>query len=300
MIVVAAFKELVDDIHTLLSGFGLYQPRTAWLGAAVTATDKVWTVDASSSLSSGVAEIEDEIVYVRLADTATGVLTVAPDGRGWDSTTAATHAAGVRLTIEPTFPRGKIKRAINATIGRTFPHIWAVKRATFTFNPAVAVYALPADAESIIAVTIQTYGPSGVWAPINDYSFDGHADMTAYPTGKTVTITGGAIASRTTQVTYTARPTLLTNSTATWVDTGLSVSAREAIIFGTCSSLMRFIDPIRLNTNSAQADELDSKKVIGRATDIANGFETQFQTELVSEAARLRMQYPTRTHRRRF
>lgn len=296
----AAFKELVDDVYTLLSGFGLHQPRTAWLGTTVDDTATVWAVDASSSLSSGVAEIEDEVVYIRLFDANTGTLTVAPDGRGWDSTTAAAHNAGVRLTIEPTFPRGKIKRAINATIGRTFPHIWALKTATFSFTPAVAAYALPADAESIVAITAQTYGPSGIWAPINDYSFDGHADVTTFPTGKTVTITGGTIASRTIQVTYIARPTLLTNDMTDFVDTGLSVSAREAVVYGTCSSLMRFIDPIRLTTNSAQSDELDSKKVIGRATEIANGFEAQFQNELVQEAARLRMQYPTRTHRRRF
>lgn len=295
-----ALSTFVDDILADLSAFGVLQERTAWLRTGVDADDLEWSVEANDSLAEGVAEVGSEQVYFKTYNGASGTAVVAPDGRGWNGTTAGTHAADSRIRLEPRFPRKSVEAAINRTLARCFPMIWGVQTVDLTVTGAKATYELPEEAIAVTSVLTEAIGPTGVWYPIRNYSFDGHADTTAYPSGKTVTIPNGSVLpGRGCQVVVRTKPVALVAQSA-FTDTGLQDSARTAVRWGTLADLMRTSDPMRLTYNSAAADEYDSKRGYGTATKIANDLEGQFQRELMAEAARLRALYPATIHRKRF
>lgn len=294
----SALSTFVDEILSDLSAFGIKQGRTAWLSSSVTSTSSMFTVEATDSIAEGVAEIGTEQVYVKGFDSQSNVATIAPDGRGWNGTTAAAHTTNSRMTLEPRFPRKNVEAAINRTIARSFPTIWATARVNLTVNASVATYALPSTTQAVSMVTTETFGPSGMWIPITDHTFDGHADTTAYPTGKTVTIPGGIWPGRTVQVTIRKTPSALTSLSLDFTDSGLQDSAKAAIRLGTLADLLRTSDPVRLSSHSASADEFDTKRGYGTATKIANDLETQFIRELDAERSRLRALYPATIHRK--
>lgn len=295
-----ALTELASEIHAHLSGFGLVSSRSAWLKDDVTADSLEWQLDATTnSVGEGLAEIDDELVYVRNYVSASGALIIAPDGRGYDTTTPDAHAAGTRLRIQPTFPRTAIKRAINAAIGRCYPTIWGAAAHEFTFDAAQLTYELPENAISILGVTYEAWGSTGVWPDVNHYSFDAAADTTTYTSGKTITLGTTPAIGRTVRVLYSTTPTVLDESDTEFTDCGLRESAKFAVILGACAILLRFNDPVRLSSASAQADEYDSKKPYLAGLKVANDFEGQFQAELRAEATRLRKTYPARVVRKR-
>lgn len=294
----SALGDIADEVNGLMTNYGLTQSRSAWLRAGVDDSELTWQVDSVDSLSEGVAEIEDELVYIRNYDESGPGIVIAPDGRGYLNSTPAAHDVNTRIRIEPLFTRQAIKTAVNNAITRCFPTIWGTGTSTLTFNASVATYELPATAQKILSVSTQTWGSSGMWERVNVYSFDGHADTTEYPNGKTITLGGGLYPGREFQVTYSKTPEQLDPADSDFTDTGLQQSARRAVVMGACADLMRFTDPFRIMTSSAQADEFDTKKPYGIATKLANDFENQFQAELAAEAVRLRQLHPARIHRK--
>lgn len=295
----SALDDLANEIHHHLSSFGLVRPRTAWLDAAVDEDELSWSLDdANVNLGEGLVEIDDELVYTRKFNSTEKTLTVAPDGRGWDGTTPAAHAKGARITIEPAFPRTSIKRAVNVAIDRCWPTLFGVDVHEFPFNASELTYELPAEAVSVLGITHETWGSSGVWLDVNAYSFDGDANTAAYPSGKAVTIGGSVPVGRTVRVLYSKKPTALTALSTQFSDSGLAESAKYAIILGASAHLLRFNDPARLSYTSAASDEFDTKKPYLTGVKLANDFEGQFQAELVKELGRLRQTYPARVVRK--
>ncbi len=295
----SALTELRNEVLGNLSNFGILQGRYGWLSSGINSSDLTFAVDATQALGEGVIEIDDELLFVKSYDRASGNVTIAPDGRGWDDTTAAAHSANARLNIEPLFPKKAVERALNATIQRAFPTVWGVARTNITVNGIDNTYELPATAQKVLAVREEVIGNPGEWVPVRNYAFNGHADLTDYATGKSVTIPA-VYPGRPVQVIYRTAPTPLTSSMTEFTETGLQDSARYAIVLGACAHLVRFADPTRLVSNSASADEYDSKRPYATATKIANDLEAQFQRELASEADRLRQLYPAQIHRRSF
>lgn len=296
-----ALQEITDEVHSLLTGFGLTSARSAWLKTDVDEGATQLALDGdTTSMGEGVAEIDDELVYVRRYATDTNSLLVAPDGRGYDGTVAAAHTEGARIRLEPPYPKVSIKRAVNRAITRSFPIIWGTGVTEFTYQPSKTTYALPAGTTQVLGVSFDTWGSTGAWLDINSYSFDGAADPETYPTGKTITLGSPAIPGREVRVLYASSPKELVEADASFAATGLASSARYAIILGSVAELLRFADPVRLSTSAAESDELDTKKQIGSALRIANDFEAQFQNELKNEAQRLRQTYPARIVRKKF
>lgn len=294
-----ALQELADEVNGLLTGFNLSQTRSNWLTNSVDADDLTWTVDDTNlSMGEGVVEIDDELVYVRQIDPTSGTLLIAPDGRGYDGTTAASHTAGTRLRVEPTFPKVNIKRAVNVAIGRTYPTIFATETVNLTYTVPTSTYELPAGTEKILSVTYEVHGSSGDWPSTPFWSFDANADTATYPSGKTITLDRGLTPGLQFRVVVGKAPEVLVDADALFSATGLRDTARYAIVLGACAHLMRFIEPVRVIGSSAESDEFDSKKPYLTGTKLANDLEQQFQLELRAEQRRLRQTFPARIHRR--
>ena len=238
--------------------------------------------------------------YDRVANTAT----VAPFGRGFYGTTAATHEKDTRVIISPTFPKYVVKRAINDTIRSLGANLYAVKSTSFTFNAAVSTYAFAnLNIKNILYVSWQSIGPTKEWIPIRKWDLDANANPEAfgYVTGtdtvQTITLGEAPIAGRTVKVIYATNPTAFTtNSDVYTTTTGLPESTRDVVVLGASYRLLTYLDPARASQVSPQADETDSKRPYGASGTATKQLYALYTQRLQEEIRAQQQNYPTRVH----
>lgn len=280
---------LTDEVLLYLNGYGLVQPRVSWLTADAGAADLELVVSDTENFGRGMAEIDSELVYVSEVDQQNNQLKIAPDGRGFRSTTATTHASGTRVVSSPTWPRVLVARAINDTILGMWPDVFGTASDTFTFTPAVSTYSVNTEAESILAVSYDTPGPSKDWQRLRSYTFDSAANTAEFSSGNTLTLRQPVMPGRTVQVVYAKRPTPLDAPDTPLSASGLAESARLAIIYGACSQLVSYMDSAQLFVHAAEADEYDADRQSGAATRLAGQLYAHYMEEVARERRRLQV-----------
>lgn len=286
------FKELTDEVLLALHGYGLAQPRTTFLVSGIDADDLTATVRNASDIDMGLAEIDGELVFIESVDRAAGTITFSPDGRGYYGTMASAHAANARLTFAPTWPRQRVKAAINDVILGVWPTLFGVAQTQFTYTPAVTTYEMPTDAEGVLSVTADTNGPSRQQQIIRSYRFDSVAPTDEFATQNSITLLEAASPGRTVTVTYTKAPSILSADSDTIASSGLRESARQLLMLGACAQLLSMMDVSRLTVDTAPADELDNRNQIGSAARLANQFQIRYEMEIEKERQRLRQTTP--------
>jgi hypothetical protein len=293
------FSQLVDEVSLSLSGYTLRQDRQTHLTAPITSNDTTIPVANASNISSGIIEIDDELMYVESFDRTAKTLTVPPYGRGYSGTTSSNHGVGKRVAISPTFPKISIKRAINDTINSVYPDLYGISTTTFQYKPAQASYALPSGAETVLAVSYETIGPSKQWLPIRAWRMDGMANVSSFNSTNSITLLGPVEPGRTVQVTYTMQPDLLNADYDDFeMTTGLPPSAKDVIVLGAAYRLASFVDPGRLTFASAESDS--QSNVVGRSygtgTNTAKYLLALYQQRLADESRKLSDRFPVRVH----
>ena len=297
------YANMVDEILLNLAGYTLRQDRTTHLTQDLTSSGLSLSLGSTTNIGKGVVEIDDELIWLDSYDRVSSTATIAPYGRGYNGSTAATHTANTKVTIAPTFPKASIKKAINDTIDAVFPQLFAVGTYEFNYNPAVSAYGIPAEVETILYVSRSVSGSSKEWLPLREWRHDPLANATAFTTGNTISIYGAVEAGRKIQIYYTKKPTTLTASASNAVFetvTGLPSSCRDVIIYGASYRLAAFIDPGRLNYSSAEADNADTKIQYGSGASTARFMLSLFQQRLQEESGKLKDVYPTRIHYTRY
>ncbi len=299
---------MIDEVTMNLSGYTLQQDRATYITAAVTTTTSpssaptILTLASADNLGKGVVEIDEELLWIDNFDRVGNTATIAPYGRGYLGTTAATHAADAKVTISPTFPRFAIKRAINDTISAIGSSIFAANTTTITSNAAVAAFRLPTtgttlNIRSILAVAYQALGASKEWIPIRTYRFDGNANSTAFTSGQTISIYDNIPSGRTIQVVYSTDPVpFTTNADVFTTQTGLPESCKDLIILGSTYRLLSNLDPARASMISPQADEVDAKRPYGSSQSITKQIYALFNQRLNEEIKNQQDRYPIRIH----
>jgi hypothetical protein len=288
------FLELQNEVLMALHGYGLAQPRTTFLVSSIDADDLTATVRNTENIDMGLAEIDGELVFIETVDRAAGTITFSPDGRGYYGTTAAAHAANARLTFAPTWPRQRIKAAINDVILGVWPTLFGVAQTQFTYTPAVTTYEMPADAENILSVTADVFGPSRQQQVIRSYTFTSVAPTDEWTTDRAITLLEAASPGQTVTVTYTKIPSVLSLDADTIATSGLRESARQLLMLGACAQLLSMMDVSRLAVDTAPADELDNRNQIGTAARLANQLQIRYEMEIEKERQRLRETTPAK------
>lgn len=292
----STFNELADSIVMHLSGFTVVQEQATHLTATINSSQLTATVYDASALSRGLIEIEDELLWVDNADSASNTLTIAPYGRGYRSTTAAAHNINTRVS-SPVIPRVLVKRAINEAIQGTAPDLFAVKSTSFTFVPGTYTYGLPADADAIVAVQWQDAVSGTEWITTDTWKVNTFADTSLYPTGQSITLRDVIVPGRTVRVVYRTDPAVLVNGTDDFKTvTGLPASCEDVIRLGAGYRLVTWLDTPHLTGSSAEADFAVNMRPVGGAVNNAKSLLQQYQLRLNAEAARLTDQYPVRLH----
>lgn len=290
---------LTDEVIRKLAGYTLRQDRQTYITSAVTSSATSITVKSAKNLSNGIIEIDNELIYVEEYDRNTGVLTIPPYGRGYNGTTAASHAVGAKVTVSPTFPSLDVRNAINETILSVFPGVYATNSYTFTHSASRTTYPLPIEVENVVAVSYQEIGPSKEWAPIRAWRVDPMSNVDSFESKNSISIYSGVQPGRTIQVFYTAQPSIMESSSDDFESTtGLSSSCKDLIVLGAAYRLVSFIDPGRLTFGSAESDQQSqiAGRSYGAGTNAAKYLLALYQQRLREETDKLQGRNPIRVH----
>lgn len=286
----STLNDLIASVHTSLHSYSGTQEQVTWLTAACDATATTLTVASSDTILRGIAEIEDELIYVHTSDA--GGLVLPPFGRGYRGSTAAAHPINSAITFDPVFPRVEIRRAIDQCIESLFPTLFQIKTVDLTYTGTDIGFSLPADCAGVVSVKYQSSPGDEFWVPVGSWSFD---SMSPLSNGKALNIME-ALPYGTVRVNYSAKFGTFASGTATLASVGLSESYADLILYGVAARLIRFLDPARLNLaaieNVSRAGVVES----GAAAKIANQLYAVYQQRLMEERSRLLELYPPAIH----
>jgi len=290
-------NSMIDDIQLDLSGFTYRQDRVTYLVSAASSSDLVLNVASTDNIGKGIIEIDEEMMWVDSYDRQANTITIAPFGRGYNGTTATTHAANTKVTITPTYPRYAVKRAINDTIGAVYPKVFATGSTAVSFLASRTTYPVPADAIQILSMAWQSVGPTKEWLPIRQWRWDPLAYASSFPTGKSVSIYDNVLPGRTMNIIYAHIPSGMSNNTDDFETvTGLPSSMKDVVTYGAAWRLSSYVDPARISISSPAADELDVKRPYGVGTNVTKNLQALYLQRLEEESLKQKLQYPTRVH----
>jgi hypothetical protein len=291
------FNDLAEEVLINLEGFTMRQDRTTYLTAAIDDNDLTLALASGDNIGKGILEIDDELLHIDSVDRSDRSAVISPFGRGYRGTTAAAHSLNTKVTFAPSFPRISVKRAINDTLRAIYPNVYGVATYTFTFNASQNTYQLPVAAETIIAVSWDSIGPSGEWIPIRRWRHDPMAATADFANGNSITLNEGIIAGRTVQVVYAKTPTPLSADADVFTTvTGLEETSRDLVVYGAAYRMASFLDPGRLTFTSPEADANDQTRPFGSGTSTARYLYSLYQQRLQEETNRLNGKYPVRVH----
>lgn len=292
------FIDLANRVKQQLLGYVLDQASLSQLTQPMTATDTTFMVDpeTATNLSRGLVEIGDEMIMVKKFDRSSGTVTVMGglNGRGVNGTTPASHAINDLVTDDPRFPLQRVKEAINDTINGVYPDLWVFGEYEFPKIAARYEYPLPALADGVYKVVVNTVGPSGVWFPAQKWRFNpiasttsGQVKPTPTPTGKSIQVFDGIIPGRNIRVTYTTAPTTLTANTDLFTSTGFPERYVDLITYGTAWRVLPAYEAARLQQQNIEATERAPLVPAGSASDASKFFFSLYQKRLDEERTRL-------------
>lgn len=297
----STFKDLVDRVIESLSTFTADQGEQTYLINAISDSDLTMTVDEPKLLSQGIIEIDDEQFWAKKVDNLTSVVTISPFGRGYRSSDPAAHSVGARIINSPPFPRVSVKQAIQRVIDTIYPDLYVIKTLEFDYVAARVTYEMPAYVDQIHSVSWESIGPSKMWVPINRWKFNGLANTTSFPTGKTLDIYQCPVPGRPVQVAYISAPDNLVNDNDDFPTvTGLSITAEQAVIFGACAQLTSHIGSARLNLNSIEATLRSTVVPAEAPANLSKYYFGLYDLFVQQERERLLRLFPTPSHYRYF
>jgi hypothetical protein len=296
---VTTFAQLVDEVIGKLQGFTVSPDQVTYITADITSGATALTVDDPAQLGSGIAEIDDELIYIKAVDNTTGSVTLPPFGRGYRSTTAAAHTANTKFVMSPDWPRSMVKQEINRTIAALYPTLYAVKEApTFTTNGVTYQFDVPAASERVVDVR-WLFNPVDGWMRAHQWEQENSAP-TSFTNDRYISIYDALPPGSTVQVLYATQPTALVNSADDYAaTTGLPDSSSDVVVLGVMARLAQFLDLGRLTIESASADALAQQRPTGGPTQIAAQLYRQYQQRLEDERKSLSQRYPARAHKTR-
>lgn len=282
--------DLTDEVLDSAYGLTGSQDVMTRLTSALTVTGTSFTVADGTSLSRGVYEINDELVYVSTVDQSTNTATIEPWGRGYRGSRVDSHSSGDRVAINPRITRLRVMQLINQTIQGLFPWVFAVGEHEFPFVGAVARYDLPPDADAILRVTWNDIGVSGVQIHTRRWREDVRVDRIG------LEIFSGVIPGQTVRVLYRRTPGSFTNPSQTLADVGMPESVRDVIVAGTTARLLQFLEPARLQSSAVETGARANEVPVGAAISAAREFQRTYMLRRDEEARRLQRRFQPQTH----
>lgn len=286
------FDGLLYRIRQQALGYAKDQSPLSELTASVAATDTSFSADPGTvkSLSRGLVEIDDELMLVKSFDATSGIVQIMGgiNGRGAEGTVAASHNAHALITADPRFPRARIREAVNDVLQALYPNLCVFETTEITNVSVVYEYQMPADALDVWAVADQTIGPSKVWMQGMNYRFNPTADVTAFPSGKSIQLFDPVVPGQTMLIKYVKAPSALVNASDDFAGvTGLPERCVDLVVYGAMARLLPAYESARLQQTAVESTERSELVPTGSALKGAQFYMALYQQRLMEERQRM-------------
>lgn len=247
-------------------------------------------IDVGAKLSLGLEDL-----YVQDVAQASRTAVVS---RGEFGSTAATHASGDTVLVNPRYTDAQILRAVDNELRSLSANgLFQVTHKDFPYNAAIEGYDLAAGVLSVIDVHYQAIGPSLDWPTVPRSLWD-HQRMDAtseFASGQALMIRDALDPGRTVRVKYKAAFTLLTAlAQDVTAISGLPATATDILALGAAIRLTAGGE-VRRNQTEAQPDTRLRQDVPAGAKLGANrDLKQQHAQRVAEERSRLALMYPAR------
>lgn len=256
----STFDQITDRVKRQLLGYTANQLSVSALAEAMTASDTEFIAedDTVENLSRGLVEIDDELILVKRFDPSAGSISVMGgiNGRGYNGTTAATHAVGALVTAAPPFPRHDIKQAINDAVLGLYPALVVFETTEITRVSTQLEYELPADATDVWSLHGETVGPTKVWRPLPNHRFNPDASPTDFPTGKSVQQLDFVTPGEKVRIVYTKAPVAMSGGADDFETvTGYPERIEDLVSYGALMRLLPALAPAYMQMQSVESGQ---------------------------------------------
>lgn len=283
---------LIDEVLDVVHGYVRGQEARTHLTNSMTNSDLTFTVANPNKISSGLVEIDEEIMYVSLVDKTTGTVTVEPWGRGQSQTDAVSHLANARVTDNPLFPRQRVRNVIWGVLREMFPDVFAFGEVFENVNPVLTHYDMPSDCYHIMQVQWLLPGPTGLWAEASRWKQNKRAGSPVELELFSRVWPG----SNRLRVQYMKTPPDSFGTTDDLAMYGYDLQVRDVIVKGTAANLMAYVEPSRVLTESVVSHGRSEAVPAGAAANISKYLYQLFRQRLEDERQQQLMRHPVQIH----
>lgn len=291
------FSQLIDETLSQVRSFVRDQELATWITFDVADDALQATVNDAKVISRGRIEIDSELLVVEAIDTDQNRIYFPPYGRGSDGTTAASHAAGSKVTVQPLFPRKLVADTLNQVIRSVSNQLFGIKVVTLTASPTRVSYELPADTERVLSVQFvadRSTTRDVIYA--REWTFDQQAE---WPSGKGILLYDYQTPGHAITVTTAVEPLPLSEG-QDWSESLLADSAWDVVMLGATARLLStagsYLTATRsVGSQTTLAAQMDPQTPM----QISRYFYGQHQDRLAEEVNKLLSRYSSRVHYQR-
>lgn len=285
--------ELVDETIDTLLGFTHRQEQVTYLTSTVAADALSLPVADGTVAGTGQVEVGGELVFVDRV--AGNTLTVAPFGRGYRSSTAASHPSGTQVTVRPAFPRHRVRSEINNTINLIGADVYSIATGEFTFEPSQAGYELDAATfpllDDVLALHWDPEDGTDSWVGVKRWRLNKYADPTVFPSGVSLDVFDAILPGATVRVTYKKLVEPFTvdaaDSAVFATATGLPETCRDLVVLGAVAALAWGVDLGKSGEQSVSGMAVADGRPAGPSSAMARQLFQKFQFRLETERNRV-------------
>jgi hypothetical protein len=264
------------------------------LATTVTSADTsiVLSYDLGGFREGSIIEIESELMYVWESATATKTLTVQ---RGYDGTTAASHTSGVLATVNPRFPRQQMLDALNSDIddlSSTVNGLFRVVAQDISYNGSDRQLNITSATSIIDLLDVRLRYLADDYPVIRNVRLQRNLPTADFASGFAIVFDQPVMAGTLRVVTKREFTRATTEASDLQTVCFVPQSCEDILEMGVILRMMNGRE-IKRNFIESQGDTRRSDEVPAGATrDSLTNIQRLRRERIVSEAARLKQQYP--------
>lgn len=256
-------------------------------------TTVVCTYPLGSLREHTVFQIGSELMYVWDSNTSTKTLTVE---RGFGGTTAATHANGAIVTVNPKFPRWQVLQALNdelADLSSPMNGLFQMKTVDISYNGSDRQINLTGISTLIDLYDVRWRYTSDDYPVVRNYRLMRNMPTADFASGLALTL-DEPVMSSTIRIIYKDSYTAFATEASTLSSTGATSELADLLVLGAQIRLLAGRE-IKRNFIESQGDTRRSDEVPAGAMNASVTNLLRLRRDRIqAEAARLNRQYPTR------
>jgi hypothetical protein len=240
-----------------------------------------------------VCEIDSELMYIWVSDSATRTLTVQ---RGFNGTTAAAHTSGAIVTINPRFPRAQVLEEVNNEItdlSSPSNGLFKIETLNITYNGSDKMINLTGATSVIDILNVSVRYLTDDYPIARKVKIVRDLPTDDFASGFALRFDQAVMPGRLRVVYKAPYTTAATEATDINTTCGIQDSITDIVTIGAQIRLMAPRE-IKRNFVESQGDTRRAEEVVsGAITNSVSNLKALRKDRIIAEAARLARAYPT-------